>query len=145
MRYMPTGTLKDILERRQLPYAEVVFLFRQIASALDYAHRHGVVHRDIKPSNILIDAEGNAFLTDFGVARMIESTEGLTASGVAVGTPGYMSPEQGMGIHVDGRSDIYSLGVMLFEMLTGQPPFRAETPMGVVLKHINERCRPPAP
>ncbi len=138
MRYMPTGTLKDILERRQLPYAEVVFLFRQIASALDYAHRHGVVHRDIKPSNILIDAEGNAFLTDFGVARMVESTEGLTASGVAVGTPGYMSPEQGMGIHVDGRSDIYSLGVMLFEMLTGQPPFKAETPMGVVLKHINE-------
>ncbi len=138
MRYLPTGTLKDVLEREQLPHAEAVFLFRQMASALDYAHRQGVVHRDIKPSNILVDAEGNVFLTDFGIARMVESTEGLTASGVAVGTPGYMAPEQGMGIAVDGRSDIYSLGVMLFEMLTGSAPFSAETPMAVILKHIND-------
>jgi serine/threonine protein kinase len=138
MRYLPTGTLKDVLERDNLPFSEIVFLFRQITSALDYAHRQGVVHRDIKPTNILIDAEGNAFLTDFGVARIMESSEGLTASGVAVGTPGYMAPEQGMGLSVDGRSDIYALGVMLFEMLTGQAPFQAETPMAVILQHINE-------
>jgi tRNA A-37 threonylcarbamoyl transferase component Bud32 len=142
MRYMPTGTLKDILERDQPQFAETGFLLRQIASALDYAHRQGVVHRDIKPSNIMIDAEGNAFLTDFGIARMVEGTEGLTASGMAVGTPRYMAPEQGMGLHVDGRVDIYALGVMLFEMLTGQTPYQAETPMGVILKHINE---PPPP
>ncbi|MBN1967040.1 MAG: serine/threonine protein kinase, partial [Anaerolineae bacterium] len=138
MRYLPTGTLKDILDRGQIPHAEVVFLFRQIAAALDYAHRQGVVHRDIKPSNILVDGDGNAFLTDFGVARMVESTQGLTASGAAVGTPGYMAPEQGLGVQVDGRADVYSLGVMLFEMLTGQPPYDAETPMAVILRHINE-------
>lgn len=137
MRYLPTGTLKNILERGPIPLVEVVYLFRQIASALAYAHRQGVIHRDIKPSNIMIDAEGNAFLTDFGVARMIESEE-LTGSGIAVGTPGYMAPEQGMGLFVDGRSDVYSLGVMLFEMFTGKAPYTAETPMGIILKHIND-------
>jgi len=141
MRYMPTGTLKDILERDRLQLSEIVYLLRQIASALDYAHRQGVIHRDIKPSNIMVDTDGNAFLTDFGIARMVEGTEGLTASGLTVGTPGYMAPEQGMGLPVDSRVDIYSLGVMLFEMVTGQMPYQAETPMAVILKHIND----PAP
>ncbi len=138
MRYMPTGTLKDILKREPLRLDEVVFLIRQIASALDYAHRQGVIHRDIKPSNIMVDSEGNAFLTDFGIARMVEGTQGLTASGMAVGTPGYMAPEQGMGLNVDGRVDIYALGVMLFEMLTGKLPYQAETPIAIILKHIND-------
>src|SRR5438477_472631 len=121
MRYLPTGTLKDIMERAQLPFNEVAFLMTQIASALDYAHRQGVVHRDIKPSNIMVDADGNAFLTDFGIARVVEGTmDGLTGTGMAIGTPGYMSPEQGLGEPVDGRSDIYALGVMLFEMLVGK-------------------------
>ncbi|MBN1679274.1 MAG: serine/threonine protein kinase, partial [Anaerolineae bacterium] len=138
MRYMPTGTLKDILARDRLEFSEAAFLIRQIASALDYAHRQGVVHRDIKPSNIMVDSDGNAFLTDFGIARMIEGTEGLTASGLAVGTPGYMAPEQGMGLHIDNRADIYALGVMLFEMVTGKTPYHAETPMAVILKHISD-------
>ncbi len=138
MRYMPTGTLKDILERDRLHLNEVAFLMRQVASALDYAHRQGVVHRDIKPSNIMVDVDGNAFLTDFGIARMVEGTQALTASGLAVGTPGYMAPEQGMGLPVDGRADIYAMGVMLFELVTGHTPYHAETPLGVILKHIND-------
>ncbi|MFN8421445.1 MAG: serine/threonine-protein kinase [Anaerolineae bacterium] len=139
MRYLPTGTLKDVLERGRLPLNEVVYLTSQIASALDYAHRQGVVHRDVKPSNILIDAEGNAFLTDFGIARLVETTDSsLTGTGVAVGTPGYMAPEQGMGLPIDGRADVYALGVMVYEMLTGRQPYMAETPMAVILKHIGE-------
>lgn len=140
MRYLPTGSLKDILQREWLPADELAVLFRQIASALDYAHRQGIVHRDVKPSNILVDGEGNAFLVDFGLARMVESAQstGITASGDTIGTPDYMSPEQVMGMPIDGRSDIYGLGVMLFEMLTGQTPFAADTPIAVVFKHVQE-------
>jgi serine/threonine protein kinase len=139
MRYLESGTLKDVLDHGRLPYEEIIFMMRQIASALDYAHRRGVIHRDIKPSNIMIDAEGNAFLTDFGIARITEAGSGLTQTGFAVGTPGYMSPEQGMGLEtVDGRADIYSLGVMLFQMLTGQMPYNAETPLATILKHLND-------
>jgi serine/threonine protein kinase len=139
MRYLESGTLKDVLDQGRLPFDEIIFMMRQIASALDYAHRRGVIHRDIKPSNIMIDAEGNVFLTDFGIARMTEAGQGLTQTGYAVGTPGYMSPEQGMGAeNVSGRADIYSLGVMLFQMLTGQMPYNAETPLAVILKHMND-------
>ncbi|MEO8608598.1 MAG: protein kinase [Chloroflexota bacterium] len=138
MRYLESGTLKDVLDNGTLPYEEIVYMMRQIASALDYAHRRGIIHRDIKPSNIMIDAEGNAFLTDFGIARMTEAGQGLTQTGYAVGTPGYMSPEQGMGGEVDTRADIYSLGVMLFQMLTGKMPYNAETPLATILKHMND-------
>src|SRR5215510_12414286 len=139
MRYLPTGTLKDILERGQLPYHEIAYLMAQIGSALDYAHRQGVIHRDIKPSNIMVDSEGNAFLTDFGIARIVEAEgEGLTGTGMAIGTPGYMAPEQGLGTPIDHRVDIYALGVMLYELLVGKLPFSAETPMAVILKHIND-------
>ncbi len=140
MRYLPTGTLKDVLERERLPVHEVAYLFGQIASALDYAHRQGIVHRDIKPSNIMVDAEGNAFLTDFGIARIVEASTGpgLTGTGMAIGTPDYMAPEQGLGMAIDGRADIYSLGVMLFELLAGVMPFQAETPMAMILKHISD-------
>src|SRR5260221_1851509 len=86
----------------------------------------------------MVDADGNAFLTDFGIARIVEGTEGLTASGMAIGTPGYMAPEQSLGVPIDGRADIYSLGVMVYEMLAGRVPFSAETPMAVILKHIND-------
>ncbi len=139
MRYLESGTLKDVLERGALPQAEIVYMLRQVASAMDYAHRRGVIHRDIKPSNIMLDSEGNAFLTDFGIARMIEAGQNVTQSGYAVGTPGYMSPEQGMGSDkIDHRADIYSLGVMTFQMLSGELPYSAETPLGVIFKHISD-------
>lgn len=139
MRYLEGGTLKDAIRKEgRLPLHEVAHMMRQIASALDYAHRQGVIHRDIKPTNVMIDQDGNAFLMDFGIARVSDS-EGLTQTGFAVGTPGYMAPEQGMGLDTVGaRADIYSLGVMLFEMLTGRMPFIAETPMAVILKHLQD-------
>ncbi|MEK7786102.1 MAG: protein kinase, partial [Chloroflexota bacterium] len=136
MRYVHAGTLKDRMAKGPLPLDEINRLISQIGSALDYAHAQGVIHRDVKPSNVLIDEQGNTYLTDFGLARMLEASQQLTASGVGLGTPAYMSPEQGQGIKVDHRSDIYSLGVMLYEMVTGRVPYEAETPMAVVLKHI---------
>jgi len=139
MRFLESGTLKDVLDRGALPLNEIAYMMRQISGALDYAHRQGVIHRDIKPSNIMIDSEGNAYLTDFGIARFSESGNdmtGLTHTGLTVGTPGYMAPEQGLGQKVDERADIYALGVMLFQMATGSMPYSAETPMALVLKHI---------
>ncbi|MEQ8671921.1 MAG: protein kinase [Aggregatilineales bacterium] len=138
MRYLESGTLKDVLEQGALPLREAAFMLQQITSALDYAHRQGVIHRDIKPSNIMIDADGNAFLMDFGIARVGDQKEGLTQTGFAVGTPGYMSPEQALGESVDSRTDIYALGVVLFQMITGELPYTSETPMGLVLKHMQE-------
>jgi tetratricopeptide (TPR) repeat protein len=141
MRYLDSGTLGDVLERGKLSAEEVIYLLRQVGSALDYAHRQGIVHRDVKPSNILIDREGNAFVADFGIARMTSSDSGaqITVAGAIVGTPGYMSPEQVMGgDDVDHRADIYALGVVLFEMLTGQLPYIADTLSGLLMMHIQE-------
>ncbi|MBC7250131.1 MAG: protein kinase [Anaerolineae bacterium] len=138
MRYVEAGTLKDRLAAGRLDLTETYRIIAQVGAALDYAHRLGVIHRDVKPSNVLIDSQGDAYLTDFGLARMVESSDQLTATGVGVGTPAYMAPEQGQGLKIDHRSDIYSLGVMLYEMVTGQVPYQAETPMAVVLKHITE-------
>lgn len=138
MRYLATGTLKDILARTQLPLEDISYIYRQLGSALDYAHRQGVIHRDVKPSNIMIDGDGNIFVTDFGIARMTEAGEHLTATGMAVGTPGYMAPEQSMGAEIDGRADVYAMGAMLFELLTGRLPYIGDTPMAVILKHIND-------
>jgi class 3 adenylate cyclase/tetratricopeptide (TPR) repeat protein/tRNA A-37 threonylcarbamoyl transferase component Bud32 len=141
MRYLDGGTLKDVMKQGLLPLPEVAYLMQQIASALDYAHKQGIVHRDIKPSNIMIDREGNAFVSDLGIARITgggdAQRKGITMSGAIIGTPEYMSPEQAMGLtDVDYRADIYSLGVMLYEMLTGDLPFLADTTMGTLLKHI---------
>jgi predicted Ser/Thr protein kinase len=138
MRYVEAGTLKDRLAAGQLDLPAIYRIIAQVGSALDYAHRLGVIHRDVKPSNVLIDSQGDAYLTDFGLARIVESSEQLTATGVGVGTPAYMAPEQGQGLKIDHRSDIYSLGVVLYEMVTGQVPYQAETPMAVVIKHITE-------
>jgi branched-chain amino acid transport system substrate-binding protein len=118
--------------------ARVVDVIEQVAAGLDHAHRHGIIHRDVKPANVLIDREGRALLSDFGVARIVESTQQLTGTGVGVGTPTYMSPEQGQGRTVDRRSDVYSLGVVLYEMLTGKVPYEGETPLAVVWKHVHE-------
>lgn len=135
MRYMDSGTLTARL-RKQPGVAEVVRLLGQVAEALDYTHSRGIVHRDIKPANILIDSRGETLLTDFGIAKIVEGTQGLTQGGI-VGTPAYMSPEQAQGLPVDGRSDIYSLGIILYEALAGRPPFEAETPVAVLMKHVN--------
>jgi serine/threonine-protein kinase len=126
------------------PIDDVRRLLREICDALTYAHQRGVVHRDIKPDNILLDAEGGrAVVTDFGIARAMEAGGRLTATGIAVGTPAYMSPEQAVGEReVDGRSDIYSLGVLGYQMLTGRVPFTGGNSMALLLKHITESPRP---
>jgi serine/threonine protein kinase len=139
MRYLDSGTLKGIIDKGILPHEEIIYMLRQLASALDYAHRNNVIHRDIKPSNVMLDEDGNAFLTDFGIARTIEAGQDMTQSGYALGTPGYMSPEQGMGVDgLNSRADIYSLGVMTFQMLTGKMPYTGETPLSIIFKHISD-------
>ncbi|MBL7164296.1 MAG: serine/threonine protein kinase [Anaerolineales bacterium] len=138
MRYVKDGTLSDLLKGLPNPIEQTHNIISQIGKALDYAHSHGIIHRDIKPSNVLIDEQGNCLLTDFGIAKILEGTAHFTSTGGFVGTPSYASPEQGLGIEPDGRSDIYSLGVILYEMATGRLPFTAETPMAVALKHIHD-------
>ncbi|HLV99700.1 MAG TPA: serine/threonine-protein kinase [Ktedonobacterales bacterium] len=117
------------------PTEEVVRLFQQLCAAVDYAHKQGMLHRDIKPANVIINPQGDAVLTDFGLAK-ISGVSGLTASGSVMGTPHYMSPEQGQGQAMDARSDVYSLSIMLYEMLAGKLPFDADTPVGVIMQHI---------
>ncbi|HEV2140967.1 MAG TPA: HD domain-containing phosphohydrolase [Candidatus Dormibacteraeota bacterium] len=135
------GTLAERLGR-PLELEEVIRILRPIASALDYAHSKGVLHRDIKPSNILIHRDGTPVLADFGLARMADSGRRLTASGLVLGTPEYMSPEQSTGEMAGPASDRYSLAVVAYEMLTGRVPFEAETPMGVLLSHVNKEVPP---
>lgn len=148
MEYIEGGrTLKEVLQRlsasgERLPLTQALDIAAKLADALDYAHRQGMVHRDIKPSNVLLPSLENPMLSDFGIARIIGQT-GLTASGAMIGTPAYMSPEQGRGERADERSDIYALGIVFYEMLTGKPPYDADTPYGVILKHINDPLVPP--
>jgi len=138
MRYLDAGTLKDKMEAGSpLPFHEIDRLFTQLADALSYAHSQGVVHRDLKPANALIDSRGNLFLTDFGIAKILEgSSARLTQTDAIMGTPAYISPEQAQAEKVDQRSDIYSLGIILYEMVTGRVPYTADTPLAVILKHV---------
>ena len=129
-------TLREVMAEL-LSLSQVADLIGQIAAALDCAHQQKVIHRDVKPSNVLMDGDW-ALLTDFGLAKMTEASVKLTGSGVGVGTPAYMSPEQAQGVEIDCRTDVYSLGIVLFEMLTGQIPHSAETPLAIVLKRITE-------
>ncbi|MCP4423226.1 MAG: protein kinase, partial [Chloroflexi bacterium] len=144
MDYIGGGSLKERLEQlaaegRRMTLERTVKIIAQIADALAYAHQRDMVHRDIKPANIMLDEEGEPFLTDFGIVKMLGGqTMQYTATGALIGTPDYMSPEQALGKSGDKRSDIYSLGILLFQMSTGQLPFNADTPVAVVMKHVSE-------
>ncbi len=143
MPFIESGTLVSLMKSRPLPLSQVRRIVTQIGDALDYAHSHGLIHRDVKPSNVLLDARGNCLLTDFGIAKIMQSSLRLTPTDGLIGTPAYMSPEQGLGDVLDLRSDVYSLGIILYELTTGRPPYEAETPMAVVIKHIHDPL--PAP
>lgn len=143
MEYLPGGTLKDrIAKKGPLPPKTAAKVALQIAQALEAAHKRGVVHRDIKPHNILITADGDLKVTDFGIARAATSST-MTKTGLILGTAHYISPEQAMGEPVGPASDLYSLGVVFYEMLTGELPYDADTPIGIAMKHVNGSLRPP--
>ncbi|HZT98467.1 MAG TPA: protein kinase [Ktedonobacteraceae bacterium] len=144
MPYMPGGTLSEYMAKRgPLSLQEAQWYLKQIAAALDYAHTHGCVHCDVKPANILLDSDGHVMLSDFGIAHVMQSSDGptqpLTKSPEALmGTPDYISPEQALGQTLDGRSDIYSLGITLFYLLAKQLPFKADSTIALALLHIHE-------
>ncbi len=142
MPYLPGGTLKDrIVQDEPLILPEISRILHQIASALDYAHRQDIIHRDIKPSNILMDGEGNILLADFGLVKIVSGDTDLTESGMVIGTPSYMAPEYGNGMAMTSRSDIYALGITVFEMVTGRPPYGDTTthsPVQIALQHMVE-------
>ncbi|MCU0286885.1 MAG: serine/threonine protein kinase [Acidobacteria bacterium] len=138
MEYLPES-LKDRMQKIGIMTPpEALSIIKMIASALDYAHSKGFIHRDIKPDNIMFRQDGAAVLVDFGIARAMDSASNLTRTGTSVGTPYYMSPEQCRGEKIDGRSDIYSLGVQLYQLLTGKVPYKAENTTGIIFKHIQE-------
>src|SRR5581483_1201673 len=137
MEHVDGGTLKDRL-KRALSVPEAADFIIQAAEGLDCAHRNGIVHRDVKPANMLLRRDGYLLLSDFGIAKILEGTTNLTRVGTGIGTPQYMSPEQGMGQPVDRRSDIYSLGIVMFHCLTGRVPFTADSPLTITVKHVNE-------
>jgi serine/threonine protein kinase/Tfp pilus assembly protein PilF len=138
MAYVPGENLRSFIRRSgQLTVGKAASIAQQICEGLAEAHRQGVIHRDLKPSNVIIDLEGNARIMDFGIARSIK-TKGITGPGVMIGTPEYMSPEQVDGKEADQRSDIYSLGIIIYEMLTGRAPFEGETPLSVAVKQKTE-------
>src|ERR1051325_1104265 len=140
MRYLDAGTLRDKMEAgHPLPLNHIDRTFTQLTDALSYAHSFGIIHRDLKPANALIDSHGNIFLTDFGIARLLESASPrLTQTDAIMGTPAYISPEQAQAKPVDQRSDIYSLGIILYEMATGSVPYTADTPLAVIFKHVSD-------
>ena len=139
MRLVEGGSLADLLKKnRKLELAQINRIISQVGGALDYAHKKGVIHRDFKPGNVLMDEFDNCLLTDFGIAKLVEVTSHLTHTGGILGTPAYISPEQGSGKPIDSRSDIYSLGVTLYQMVVGDVPYKADTPMAVIFKHISD-------
>lgn len=141
MPYLEGGTLKRLIQDRgALPWQEAVHLLLPISKALAYAHQHGMVHRDVKPSNVLITDSGEPMLSDFGVTKIIEdeTTIDLTGTSAAVGTPEYMAPEQATSKSIDHRVDIYSLGIVFYEMVTGRKPYVADTPLAVLIKHARD-------
>ena len=144
MRLVRGGSLADRVRRSPLAPREAASLLCDVAGALDYAHRQGIVHRDVKPANVLLDESGRAYLADFGIAKMLEGSSVATATGLIQGTPAYMAPEQAMGGKVDHSADVYALGVMAFECLTGRVPYTGTTPVAVLMKHVQEPVPEPA-
>src|SRR5579859_5231246 len=136
MELLRGGSLADLVSKGPLPLSDAMRMLDQIGSALDYAHRNGIIHRDMKPQNVLLDDSGNAYLTDFGIAKILSDANTLTQTGAAIGTPSYMSPEQWQGLPLDSRTDIYALGIVLYEMLAGHTPFTADTPASMMFKHL---------
>ncbi|MEX0665542.1 MAG: Stk1 family PASTA domain-containing Ser/Thr kinase [Acidimicrobiia bacterium] len=146
MEYVEGRSLRDILrDEGPLPAMTAARITAETAAALDFAHRHGVIHRDVKPGNVLITQSGQVKVADFGIAaNPTDAKQGLTQTGSVIGTATYFSPEQAQGYQVDGRTDVYALGVVLYEMLTGQPPFTGESPVAVAMKHVREQPVPPS-
>jgi Tol biopolymer transport system component/predicted Ser/Thr protein kinase len=142
MDYVDGGSLRDLIELGPVNTEQALSIAAQLADALDYAHREGLIHRDIKPSNILLTRDGRPLITDFGIAKAVHASTRLTRTGTSIGTPEYMAPEQVQGQAVDERTDIYALGIVLYEMLTGQVPFSAHTPVATLYRQVNE---PPPP
>src|SRR5499427_3725056 len=143
MEYIEGKNLKSLLaDKKKFTWDEVADLIAQIGEALDYAHRKGIIHRDIKPANIILTTDGKVKITDFGIAKVASSN--LTTTGQFLGTPNYMSPEQVSGAPVDGRSDIFSLGVVLYELLTGRKPFQGDNLTAISYKIVHEDFTPPA-
>src|SRR5438105_7149311 len=145
MEYVEGRTLRDIIrsDGPLLPQ-RAADIGADIAGALAFAHRHGVVHRDVKPGNVLIDRAGRVKVTDFGIARAGDMQENLTQTGAVMGTATYFSPEQAQGGAIDPRSDVYSLGVVLYEMATGRPPFSGDSPVAIAYQHVREQPVPPS-
>jgi TonB family protein len=143
MRLLAGGNMGMLLRAGRPDSRKSLHLLRSIADALDYAHARGVVHRDIKPTNILLDSAGGVCVGDFGLAQMLDGAPGLTRTGILTGTPHYMAPEQALGNPADQRSDIYSLGIVAYETFVGAIPFRADSPVAVLMKHVHEPL--PAP
>lgn len=137
MPYIKGGTLKDRLERGDVTPGQIARYLTQIAEALDFAHAKGLVHRDVKPANILIDEHDQAYLADFGIAKALEGTESLTRTGMGVGTPEYMAPEQAQG-RADPRSDIYALGVMCYQLIVGRVPYSGQSTVDILMKHLQQ-------
>src|SRR5512138_1438360 len=137
MRYMSGGSLSDMIKKGKFSLRDAALIIERLAGALDHAHSRGVIHRDIKPDNVLFDSSNNPYLSDFGVAKVTESLISATGQEV-LGTPAYLSPEQALGESVDHRADIYGLGAILYEMLTGERPFAKDTVIGLALQHVND-------
>lgn len=139
MEYLKGATLKEV--KKPIKVDVAVRLLRPIAEALDYIHRQGILHRDIKPSNLMFDGQDRVLLTDFGIAKWLDDDEEqrtLTETGMGIGTPEYIAPEQGLGQNVDGRADFYALAVVFYELITGVKPYRGETPFATMMKHVND-------